>query len=97
MKPYYKPPIKAIKDKKEEVIPKGYYCNEHSSAGGNECPFLQWRQVSKQKLERCQELYKLDIPCGNTILQYCSLLKAYLRLQDCLKDCNINMESEGEE
>lgn len=89
MKTYYKPSIKSIIDKKEEAIPQGYYCNENSTIGGTECPFLQFRKMTKSRLNKVTPF----IPYGNTRLQYCSYLKKYLSIQDCVKDCNIN---EGE-
>ena len=100
---YRKPPIKSIIDKAEEVIPYGYYCTGDgavcSSAGGTECPFLQWRKMTRTRLEKFKQTFtnpvtgqaitSYDIPAGNTMLQYCSYLKKYLHIQDCIKDCRI--------
>lgn len=96
----YKPPIKAIIDKPEDFIPKGYDCFEYE-INGKECPFLQWRKMTSGRLEKFKKTFTnsrtsetkvyYDIPAGNKYLQYCSYLKEYLSVQDCLKDCNINM------
>ena len=100
---YRKPPIKSIIDKAEEVIPWGYYCTgdgaECSSVGGTECPFLQWRKMTSNRLKKFKKVFTnpktgetvtyYDIPAGNTMLQYCSYLKDYLYIQDCIKDCKI--------
>ena len=98
---YIKFPIKSIIDKPEEVIPKGYCCTEYTSVGGYECPFLQWRKMTKNRLELFKKTFTnprtgetktyYDIPAGNKLLQYCSYLKDYLEVQDCIKDCQINM------
>ena len=87
MKTYYKPSIKFIIDKKEEAIPQGYYCNGKSIIGGTECPFLQFRKQTNNRWK----LIELGIPYGNKYFQYCSYLKKYLSVQDCIKDCNINI------
>ena len=85
---YIKPPVKSIINKAEEVIPYGYYCTgdgaKCSDVGNTECPFLQWRKRTASRLKDVK-----DIPCGNIYLQYCSYLKKYLDVQDCIKDCRI--------
>lgn len=86
---YVKFPIKTIIDNPERVIPEGYCCTEYSSVGGYECPFLQWRKMTSSRLKQLKR--EIDIPYGNRLLQYCSFLKAYLSIQDCLKDCQVNM------
>ena len=100
---YRKPPIKSILGNAEEVIPEGYFCigdgAECSSVGGTECPFLQWRKMTGPRLEKFKKTFTnpktgetvvyYDIPSGNTLLQYCSYLKDYLEIQDCIKDCRI--------
>ena len=86
---YVKFPIKAIIDNPERVIPEGYCCAAYSSVGGYECPFLQWRKMTSSRLKQLKR--EIDIPYGNRLLQYCSFLKAYLSIQDCLKDCRVNM------
>ena len=90
IKKEYKPPIKTIIDKPEKVVPDGYFCNEPNGIGHRECPFLQWRKASENKMNRYIKVYNLSVPWCNTELQYCSLLKAYLSIQDCIKDCGIN-------
>lgn len=94
-----KPPIKAIKDNAEEFIPYGYYCDEVNEVGMGECPFLQWRKMTPSRLEKFKKTFTntrtgetkvcYDIPSGNKMLQYCSYLKKYLGVQDCIKDCRI--------
>ena len=100
---YIKPPIKSIIDKAEEVIPEGYFCTGNgakcSSVGDTECPFLQWRKMTHSRLKKFKKVFTnpktgetvtyYDIPAGNTMLQYCSYLKDYLYIQDCIKDCRI--------
>jgi hypothetical protein len=95
----YKPPIKAIIDRPKDFVPKGYCCCEYG-INGKECPFLQWRKMTPSRLEQFkkifvtkdgQEIVRYDIPSGNKYLQYCSYLKEYLSVQDCIKDCDINM------
>ena len=100
---YIKPPIKSIIDKAEEVIPEGYFCTGDgaicSSVGGTECPFLQWRKMTPSRLKKFKKVFTnpktgetvtyYDIPAGNRLLQYCSYLKDYLTIQDCIKDCKI--------
>ena len=100
---YIKPPINSITDKAEEVIPEGYFCTgdgaKCSSVGGTECPFLQWRKMNNSRLEKFKKVFTnsktgetivyYDIPAGNKLLQYCSYLKAYLTIQDCIKDCRL--------
>lgn len=95
----YKPPIKAIINKPEDFVPKGYCCCEYG-INGKECPFLQWRKMTPSRLEQFKEIFvtnkgheiiRYDIPAGNKYLQYCSYLKEYLSVQDGVKDCNINM------
>ena len=85
---YVKPPVDTIKDKAEEVIPYGHYCigdgAKCSNVGKTECPFLQWRKRTASRLKEVK-----DIPWGNIHLQYCSYLKKYLDVQDCVKDCRI--------
>ena len=85
---YVKPPVDTIKDKAEEVIPYGHYCigdgAKCSNVGKTECPFLQWRRRTAFRLKEVK-----DIPYGNIYLQYCSYLKKYLDVQDCVKDCRI--------
>ncbi len=102
-KRYIKPPVKTIIDKAAEVIPYGYYCTgdgaKCSNVGGTECPFLQWRKMTNSRLEKFKQVFtnlktgqtitSYDIPAGNTMLQYCSYLKKYLHIQDCIKDCRI--------
>ena len=108
---YRKPPIKSIIDKAEEVIPEGYFCTgdgaECSSVGGTECPFLQWRKQTRPRLDKFKKIFNnpktgetvvyYDIPAGNKLLQYCSYLKDYLGIQDCIKDCKIKYPSYSEE
>lgn len=95
----YKPPIKAIINKPKDFVPRGYCCCEHET-NGKECPFLQWRKMTPSRLEQFKEIFvtskghgiiRYDIPAENKYLQYCSYLKEYLSVQDCVKDCNINM------
>lgn len=95
----YKPPIKAIINKPEDFVPKGYCCCEYG-INGKECPFLQWRKMTPSRLEQFKEIFitkdgreivRYGIPAGNKYLQYCSYLKEYLSVQDCIKDCDINM------
>ncbi len=102
-RPYYKPRVELIRHKAKEVIPRGYYCNE-ANIFGVECPFLQRRKMTNSRLTTLCSL--VDIPQGNTQFQYCSYLKQYLRIQDCIKDCGIKEgygyeccyeEEEGEE
>ena len=98
-KNYIKPPVKAIIDRAEEFIPYGYYCNEPNEYGQIECPFLQWRKMTPSRLEKFKKTFTntrtgetkvyYDIPWGNVHLQYCSYLKKYLDIQDCIKDCRI--------
>lgn len=108
---YRKPPIKSIIDKAEEVIPEGYFCTgdgaECSSVGGTECPFLQWRKQTGPRLGKFKKVFNnsktgetvvyYDIPAGNKLLQYCSYLKDYLGIQDCIKDCKIKYPGYSEE
>ena len=93
----YKPPIKAIINKPEDFVPKGYCCCEYG-INGKECPFLQWRKMTPSRLEQFKEIFitkdgreivRYGIPAGNKYLQYCSYLKEYLSVQDCIKDCRI--------
>lgn len=82
--------IELIKDKAEEFIPKGFYC---ASYGQKECPFLQFRKQTNNRWK----LIEVGIPYGNKYFQYCSYLRKYLSIQDCIKDCGINEDyEEGE-
>ena len=108
---YRKPPIKSIIDNAEEAIPEGYFCTgdgaECSPIGGTECPFLQWRKMTGPRLEKFKKTFTnlktsetivyYDLPAGNRLLQYCSYLKAYLTIQDCIKDCRIKYPGYSDE
>lgn len=86
-----KVPIKIIENKPEDFIPYGYYCNEANDLGMSECPFLQRRKMTPSRLEKfVKDGFGLQaIPAGNKMLQYCSLLRCYLSIQDAIKDCRI--------
>lgn len=94
-----KVPIKVIENKPKDFIPYGYYCDEVNDLGMRECPFLQWRKMTPSRLKKFKKVFTnlktgetvtyYDIPAGNTMLQYCSLLRCYLSIQDTIKDCRI--------